>query len=426
MIPLHGAMYPMMASRSLRRTVPLSLLALGLACRPSDPVSPALLTELPRPLTDREQMVAATGNSFSFDLLRQINLDQGQANVFLSPLSASMALGMTLNGAAGATADEMRRTLGFGNASQQSINDGYSGLIGLLRGLDSRTDLRIANSIFYRQGFPFEQSFLDTGKEYFDAEIRGLDFDAPASLKTINDWVSRSTNAKIPTILDEIKPDDVMYLINAVYFKGTWRSRFDPKATADAQFHAVGGSSQPMKLMHQRSKLPYAETADFQAVDLQYGNSAFSMTVILPRPGRDVNAIVAGLTESDWSATSAAFHEAEVDLYLPKLRLEYERTLNDDLQALGMRLAFTTADFTPMSPRGRELFISMVKQKTFVDIYEEGTEAAAATVVAVSVTSLPQSQLMRVDRPFVFAIRERFSGTILFVGKIVKMPTMES
>ena len=413
----------MMASRSLRRTLPASLLALALACAPAaDPVAPALLTELPRPLTDRERMVADDGNSFSFDLLRQVNLDQTQANVFLSPLSASMALGMTLNGAAGATAEEMRRTLGFGDASQQSINDGYKGLIGLLRGLDSRTDLRIANSIFYRQGFPFEQSFLDSGKEYFDAEIRGLDFSAPSSVGTINDWVSRNTNAKIPTILDAINSNDVMYLINAVYFKGTWRSRFDPKATADAQFHALGGASQPMRLMSQKSTLPYLETADFQAVDLQYGNSAFSMTVILPRPGKDVNAAVAELTESAWSQLTAGFREAEIQLYLPKLRLEYERTLNDDLQALGMRLAFTTADFTPMSPRGRELFISKVKQKTFVDVHEEGTEAAAATVVAVAVTSMPLTPVMRVDRPFMFIIRERFSGTILFVGKIVRMP----
>jgi serpin B len=334
-----------------------------------------------------------------------------------------MALGMTLNGAAGATADEMRRTLGFGESSQAAINDGYKGLIGLLRGLDNRTDLRIANSIFYDQSFPFEQSFLETGKQYFDAEIGGLDFNAPASVKTINDWVSRSTNAKIPTIIDKIKDDDVMFLINAVYFKGSWRSKFEPRATADARFHALGGASESVKLMYQKNRLPYLETADFQAVDLHYGNSAFSMTVILPRPGKDVNTIVGALTESSWSTTMAGFYETEVELYLPKLRLEYERTLNDDLKALGMPLAFSTAaDFTGLSPRGHDLYISSVKQKTFVDIYEEGTEAAAATVVAISVESAPQTQVVRVDRPYVFAIRERFSGTILFVGKIVRMP----
>jgi serpin B len=395
-----------------------------LAACASDPAAPSTLTALPRALTDREQLVASTGNTFSFDLLRQVNLDQAQSNVFISPLSASMALGMALNGAAGVTGDEMRHALGFGDAPQQSINEGYRGLIELLRGLDRRTELRVANAIFYRRDFPFEQPFLETGKSYFDASIQGLDFNAPASRGTINTWVSRATNAKIPTIVDQIDPNDVMFLINAVYFKGTWRSRFDPRATADAPFHAIGGASQPMKLMHRAAAFRYLETADFQAVDLPYGNSAFTMTVVLPKAGKDVNALVASLTEVSWSNVIGRLAEAEVDLYLPKLRLEYERKLNGDLQALGMRVAFQprVADFTRMSPLGRELFISYVKQKTFVDIYEEGTEAAAATVVGFAVTSAPVRSLMRIDRPFVFAIRERFSGTILFIGKIVAMP----
>jgi serine protease inhibitor len=394
--------------------------ALG-ACT-SDPTGPSTLAALPRPLTDREQFVAATGNAFSFDLLRQINLDQTRSNVFISPLSASMALGMTLNGAAGATADEMRQALGFGEASQTSINEGYQGLIGLLRGLDRRTELRIANAIFPRRDFPFEPAFMETGRRYFDAEIRELDFTAPASVKTINDWVSRGTSGKIPTIIESISPDDVMFLVNAVYFKGRWRAQFDPRKTTDDTFRALDGRNQPMRLMHQHETLPYFETADFQAVDLHYGNSAFTMSVILPKPGRDINAIVAGLTEVSWSGWTKRFFEREVDLFLPKLRLEYERVMNDDLKALGMRLAFGAADFTPMSPRGRELLISYVKQKTFVDINEEGTEAAAATIVGVVDASLPQVFEMRVDRPFLFAIRERFSGTILFVGKIVEMP----
>ena len=414
----------MSAARTLRRiSALLPLLALVAGCA-SDPVAPAAtITELPRALTDRERFIASSGNTFTFDLLRQVNKDQAGSNVFLSPLSASMALGMTLNGAAGATADEMRRMLGFADVPQVTVNEGYEGLIGLLRSLDARTDIRIANAIFPRRDFPFEPAFLETGKKFFDAEIRPLDFSAPASVKTINDWVSAATNAKIPDIIEEIKPNDVMFLINAVYFKGTWRSRFDPKQTAAATFHAIGGREQPMRLMHQQKKLPYFETPDHQAVDLQYGNSAFTMTVLLPKPGKDIDALVTGLSDASWTELTGRFHEREVDLYLPKLKLEYERTLNDDLQALGMRLAFTAADFTPMSStRGRDLVISSVKQKTFVDIYEEGTEAAAATVVTVVETSMPQTSVMRIDRPFVFAIRERFSGTILFVGKIVEMP----
>ena len=404
-----------------RAAVAGSMLSLLAACS-SDPASPRTLTALPRPLTASEQAIGFAGNRFSFDLLRQVNLDQPQSNVFLSPLSASMALGMTLNGAVGATADEMRSTLGFGDASAQSINEGYRGLIGLLRGLDPRTDVRVANAIFHRDDYPFEPAFLNLGKTYFDAEIRALDFGAPGSVKTINDWVSRSTNAKIPDIIDAIDARDVMFLINAVYFKGSWRSRFDPAATIDAPFHAIGGATQQVKLMHQTGRLRYFETPELQAVDLPYGNSAFTMTVILPRAGHDVNALVAALTEPSWAGWTERFTETEVDLYLPKLKLEYERTLNDDLQALGMRLAFHEADFTGLSPRGRDLFIAYVKQKTFVDINEEGTEAAAATVVAIRETSMPQTMTMRVDRPFVFAIRERFSGTILFIGKIVRVP----
>jgi serpin B len=179
--------------------------------------------------------------------------------------------------------------------------------------------------------------------------------------------------------------------------------------------------------MHQISTLRYVQTSELQAVDLLYGNSAFAMTVVLPKAGTDINALVRSMTEASWAEMTGRFAETEVDLYLPKLKLAYERTLNDDLKALGMRLAFDRADFTPMSSsRGRDLFIAYVKQKTFVDIYEEGTEAAAATVVAMRETSLPQRETMRVDRPFVFAIRERFSGTILFVGKIVRMPDARS
>ena len=399
------------------------LLLVVAACA-SDPVGPSTLTALPRPLTDAERFVGSSGNRFSFHLLRQINLAQRDSNVFISPLSASMALGMTQNGAAGATADEMRSALGFGDASQQSINEGYRGLIGLLRGLDRGTDLRVANSIFYRDDFPFEQSFLETGRTWFGAEVKGLDFTAPGSVTTINDWVSRSTNAKIPAIIESIDPLDVMYLMNAVYFKGSWRSRFDPNETANAQFRRADGTAEPMKLMHQTAMLRYFETPEMQGVELLYGNGAFAMTVILPTAGRDVNEVVGSLTETSWAEWTARFAEREVELYLPKLKLAYERPMNDDLKALGMRLAFRDgeADFTGLSPLGRELFISKVKQKTFVDIHEEGTEAAAVTVVVVGTTSMSVTPIMRVDRPFLFAIRERFSGTILFVGKIVRMP----
>jgi serine protease inhibitor len=176
--------------------------------------------------------------------------------------------------------------------------------------------------------------------------------------------------------------------------------------------------------MHSQHRMRYLETPELQAVDLAYGADAFSMTVILPKPGTDIETLAASLDAGRWNGWLGEFREREVDLYLPKLKLAYERRLNDDLQALGMRAAFerTGADFTRMSPRGTELFISLVKQKTFVDVHEEGTEAAAVTAVEITLESAPVIPTMRVDRPYLFAIRERLSGTILFLGKIVEMP----
>jgi serpin B len=411
------------------RSLPAALFAAALllaGCSGSaDPgAQPATLTELPRPLATAERRVLDAANAFTFALFRQVADAQRGANVFVSPLSASMALGMTMNGASGATRDQMRDALAVGGASREEINAGYKGLIALLRGLDNSVEFRLANSIWYRQGFPFQQSFLDEAKRWFDAEVQGLDFASPGALPAINGWVDRGTNGKIPTILDEIRPDHVMFLINAIYFKGSWRDRFDPAQTRDDQFHAADGTLQPIKLMHRQGTMRFLQTPDFQAVDLPYGRDAFAMTVLLPAEGTTVETLVASLRGDAWAAWMAQFRDTKLDLALPRLRLTYERELNDDLKALGMRDAFVPdgADFTGMAaaPVGHRLYIDFVKQKAFVDINEEGTEAAAATAVGISVTSAPPS--MRVDRPYLFAIRERLSGTILFIGKVVRIP----
>jgi serpin B len=386
-------------------------------------IAPAPLTELPRVLSADEQKVLAASNQFTFSLFHQLTESQRGANVFVSPLSASMALGMTMNGAAGTTFDEMRAALGLGGASQEEINEGYKTLIALLRGLDNSVEFRLANSVWYRQGFPFQRSFLDAAAGSFGAQVQGLDFDNPASVGTINQWVDRSTNGKITTIIDQIDPSNVMFLINAIYFKGSWRDQFNVAETREAPFYAAGGREQRARLMHRHAKMRYLATPEFQAVDLPYGRDAFAMTVLLPAQGTDVETFAASLTAAAWAQWEKQFHTADVDLYLPRLTLTYERRLNDDLKALGMRQAFVPdgADFTRMSPAptGNHLFIDFVKQKTYVDVNEEGTEAAAVTAVGVRVTSAPQTATMRVDRPYLFAIRERLSGTILFIGKVV-------
>jgi serpin B len=410
---------------SRRVVTGIGALALAAACssatdpgKGDDP--PPKLDAPPRALSAGEVKLVGAANGFSFDLFRRLSASQKDSNVFASPLSASMALGMAMNGAAGSTYDQMRATLGFGAASDQEINESYKSLIALLRGLDPAVDVRVANSIWYSAGFPFHQSFLDAGKNWFDAEVASLDFRSPTAPTTINAWVSTATAGKIPTILDRIEDDQVMFLINAIYFKGSWREKFDPAQTQDAQFRGVAGN-QPMKLMHRHGKVSSLYTPDFAAVDLPYGNSAYSMTVVLPHEGKSIDAVAASLRAADWTTWMSQLHEGELDVYLPRFKLEWQRMLIPDLQALGIRDAFLDgADFTRMSPRGRELYISVVKQKTYVDVNEEGTEAAAVTNVGISLTSAPVP--FRVDRPFVFVIRERLTGTIVFMGKIVRMP----
>jgi serpin B len=320
----------------------------------------------------------------------------------------------------------MRTTLGFGAIDNDAINAGYHGLIALLESLDPSTQLGIANSIWYRQGLAVDASFLNTTRGAFDAEVQSVDFgNVPATLATVNGWANTQTHGRIPSILESVDPSDVMYLLNAIYFKGSWRLRFDSALTQNAPFHAANGVSQTVRLMHKQDTLLYLETPALQAVDLAYGNGAFRMTIVLPAVGTNIDAFAASINRTDWNAWTQSLHSQKIILELPRFTLAYERKLNDDLTAMGMGIAFDPqrADFTRIASVAPErLFISFVKQKAFVAVDEVGTEAAAVTAVGITVTSMPVIPTMRVDRPFVFAIRERLSGTILFMGKITTLP----
>jgi serpin B len=395
--------------------------ALLTACRdPNGPGAGQPLDSLPRQLSVGEQKVISGSNAFAFDLLRAINASERAGNVFVSPLSASMALGMTMNGAAGSTYDAMHSTLRFGDLGRTDVNESYKSLIALLRDLDKSTQFSIANSIWYQQDMSFKQDFLTESKSYFDAEVKGLDLTKQSSADVINAWVNDATSKKIPKIIDNFDGDEVMFLINAIYFKGIWQSQFDKSKTTAAPFHALDGTTTSVQLMSQMHQFRHGSGTDYDAIDLPYGNSAFTMLVVVPKQGGDVNAFVETLTESKWNAIDAAMAKGEIGIELPKFKIEWKKTLNDQLKALGMGIAFddVAADFSRMS--STPLVISDVIQKTFVDVNEEGTEAAAATSVGAVPTSAPL--MFRVDRPFVFAIRERLSGTILFIGKITKLP----
>ena len=379
---------------------------------------------LPRALTAEEIELAASADRFGLKLFREVVRQQPDSNIFISPLSVSMALGMTANGAAGSTLDSMRATLELAGLTEAESNAAYQSLIELLTQADPKVQFDIANSIWHRDTWTFKDDFYQRCREYFDAVVQGLDFYDPTAADTINAWVNENTQGKIEEIV--VKPIDpaiVMFLINAIYFKGTWTYEFDPEETVDDEFTTADGSKVPCRMMNQETDLVYLETDHFQAVDLPYGDGLFSMTVLLPKTNVPVDNLVAMFTPENWSLWIDSLDSAAVLLELPKFTLGYELEMKKVLSALGMGIAFGEGfvDFSRMIEPAGLIWIDKVKHKTFVQVDEEGTEAAAVTsVVMVWESAGPSSTLMRVDRPFVFVIRERTSGALLFMGKIVE------
>jgi serine protease inhibitor len=367
-----------------------------------------------------EKQLVQSCNTFGFRLFQEVNRSEQNKNVFISPLSVSMALGMTLNGAAGKTEADMRQALAFGGWSEEDINASYKNILDILPNLDPKTQLEIANSIWYRIGFSVLPEFIDVNRQYFYAAVRGLDFASSEAPTIINGWIDDKTRGKITHMIDQIDPLTVMFLIDAVYFKGTWFYEFNPDLTHDDIFTKFDGGQIPCKMMEQKATLAYFETELFQAVDLPYGNGGYSMAIFLPKYGRSVESLVSEITPENWSSWKNRFADQEVALQLPKFKLEYEIELTNVLTALGMGAAFipNVADFSRINAE-IQLYISMVKHKACVDVDEKGTEAAAVTIVEISLTAIePQGIAMRVDRPFVFVIREKSSDALLFMGKI--------
>jgi serpin B len=400
----------------------LALLSLA-ACTAGEPTAP--ITRLPRDLSPSESRLIASGNSFSFALLREtLAREPADSNVFISPLSVAMALGMTYNGADGATATAFEQALQLSGLSREQINASFQSLIALLRGLDPTVTFRIANSIWNRQDFVFDPAFFEVSRTYYDAAVQELDFASPSAAPTINAWVNEATAGRIPRIVPDNIPDDIiMYLINAIYFKGDWTHRFDAARTSAQPFQLEGGGTVQVPLMTHGAEVPVRMAADdlVEVLDLPYGGGAYRMTVVLPVAGRSLHEVTAQLDQGRWEAWIAALDSTEMTVFLPKFTLRYDLDAADAaLKALGLAPAYCDAspapDFTRMDPSGRAC-VSEVKHRTFVLVDEEGTEAAAVTSVGVGVTSLPPQ--FRVDRPFLFAIRERLSGTVLFIGRVM-------
>lgn len=402
---------------------------IGVACESNLTGPDGPRGELPRELTAAEKMLIEADRSFSYDIFqRTVAYDSGEENIFISPLSISMALAMTLNGAGGQTFDDMRDALSLSEMELEEINGAFESLIELLITVDPEVTLKIANSIWHEEQLPVKQDFLERAEDHYGAEIAGLDFSDPASADQINDWVSRHTDGLIEKIVDEIPAHMVMYLINALYFKGDWLRPFDTEDTRKADFHLESGQAVEVDMMHQEGSFATYLSDEVRMIELPYGDSLFSMTVLMPGDpempiDRFVEEKVTASNLADWRS-GLSVDSRDITVELPKYELEYEIEYTDILKAMGMEIAFdeAIADFNGIADVApQNLFIDEVKHKTFIRVDEEGTEAAAVTSVGIGITSMPPQVI--VDRPFVFIIRERESGTNLFMGK-VKNPVL--
>lgn len=360
---------------------------------------------------------------FGFKLFSEVLKQDGKENVFVSPSSVATALAMTYNGASGSTQQAIAKTLELQGMSLAEVNQSHANLREILESADPKVQLSIANSLWANQEISFNSEFLQRNQKFYDATVEKLDFSSPSAPQTINNWVKENTRGKITQIIDRINPDQVMFLLNAIYFKGNWSREFDKKQTADRPFYLTDRTQKKYPFMRQSGKYAYHETNQFQAVSLPYGDGRLSFYVFLPKSPSNLTEFHKTLTAQNWQTWMKQFSRREGSIQIPRFKLSYEIGLKKALSALGMQVAFdpSNANFTGLS--STKTNIDQVKHKTFVEVNEEGTEAAAVTSVGIVATSIqidrtPPFNLV-VDRPFFCAIRDNQTGEILFMGSIL-------
>ena len=364
--------------------------------------------------------LVSTGN-FEIDLFRQSFLDSTKPNTVISPFSVKLAMSMATEGANGYTLEQLQDILQVTVGSK----DVFKGLMDDLNTSEDIT-LNIANSVWSRQGYQFKQTYIDILTNYYLAEARELDFSEPSSKDVINAWVDRKTEGKISKIVDSIDKSHIMFLINAIYFNADWKEQFKEEFTQIRPFTLVDGTQVNIDTMHMSSELEYFENNDFQAVELPYGKEGrFVMRVYLPREDKEIEDFVSELRNDGLNDWKGKFNSKSVNLALPKFKIEYDTSLKNTLQKLGIKDAFLPgiADFGEMVPvSSKEVYIGDIKHKTYIDVSERGTEAAAVTSIEIVDTAMPEAEKiyeMVVDRPFFFTIEDTQNDLYLFMGTIL-------
>ena len=367
--------------------------------------------------------IVKASNNFGMRLYEVLQSEGKGENIFISPFSIAAALTMTYNGALNQTQQEMAQTLELAGLSLDEINHAHALLRSLLVSQSAEIQLSIANSLWAAADLIFDPAFKTRCTEDYAAEITSLDFGDPQTLSKINGWVESKTQNKIKNLLKskDINALTALVLINAIYFKGIWQKQFDPKHTKDGVFHLADGSQQTCAMMRQSGEYAYQQSTDFQAISLPYGDGRLEMLIFLPAASISIAEFQQQIDSSHWETWLSQFHKTPVDLTLPRFKIEYEVELSSALTKIGMGAAFgAQADFRGMFAGAGNMAISQVRHKTFLEVNEEGSEAAAATAVIVSRSAKPSKPKMLIDRPFFCAIRDSQSGAILFMGSIFK------
>lgn len=404
---------------NIRNLLIVCITAVLCACNPNNQTGGNGVTEpVNMHLSPAQVAMTTQSNSFSIGLLQKVyTSEEASENVVLSPLSASMALGMVMNGADGNTLRQMQEALGFcEETTMEDINAYYQTLIKALPALDQSNTLRLANSIWVNSGYQLKDAFLQTNQEYFSATARNVDFCAPATAGIINGWASDNTNRLIEKVVEANELCGLQLLLaNALYFKGIWAIPFDKKQTYQDNFQTAAGQSVKADYMCCTDGYGYYEDEALQIVELPYKEDKYCMDILLPAKDKTIKDLLSALEAGQWAGYIKGMQSREVMVTIPKFRLSYGVTLNDVLQEMGMKDAFNpfTADFSQMSET--PLCISDVKQVCQINVDEEGTEAAAVTTVGMYDTAI-LGKSFKADRPFLFIIREKQYGTILFAS----------
>lgn len=362
-------------------------------------------------------------NDFGFNLYK--NLANSDENIMISPVSVSLALEMAYNGAEGKTREDMAKALNIQGIEVEALNKNNQALLYFLRTADPAISLDIANSIWMHHEFEFSQVFLNTVTQSYQAEAKTVDFSDPKAADTINKWVKAETQGAIEKmVVPPIDPQTIMFLMNAVYFKGAWTDPFEKEATSDQLFIKSDQETVRVPMMFKNASFDYFKGVNFEAVRLPYGEEeAMAMVLFLPDEDLNLKAFEQELNQKNYSDWLALFEKKEGTVILPKFKIDYEANLNQALSDLGMATAFEEdqSDFSNMLAEGAkdQIMISQVKHKTFIEVDEVGTEAAAATSVEMSLTSMPINDFeLKFDRPFFYAIQDSQTGSIVFMGSI--------